>query len=253
MRELMEKVDTLQRAHEEFTRMVGMEYNKLIAVQKRADRRLEHYIKQNEKREQERKEEFRKYEERKEKEEQQRKEEFRKYEERKEREELQWKEEFRKYEDESKQERIKLNKQMGELSRKFGTIVEDMVVPSLPRILQEKFAIPINDDVERNRRFKKDGRNKEFDAYVVTKDCVFLNYTVATLKNDDINWMAKEIEDFRFFLPEHANKKIIGILAALHIPNNLLRYAEKKGYLIIGLGEYLMESKNKPNFIPTEF
>ncbi|MEM7181506.1 MAG: hypothetical protein AAF518_11380 [Spirochaetota bacterium] len=211
MSNLMEKVDTLQRAHEEFTRMVGIEYNKLVNVQTRLEIKIDRYIEEN-------------------------------------------KENFRKHQEERKQDKRELNKQMGELSRKFGTIVEDMVVPSLPRIIQEKFSVSIDDyDVERNRRFKKDGRNKEFDAYVVTQDCVFLNYTVATLKNDDIHWMAKEIEDFRFFLPEHAGKKVIGILAALHIPDNLLRHAEKKGYLVLGLGEYLMEVKNKPNFIPTKY
>ncbi|MEM7181646.1 MAG: hypothetical protein AAF518_12080 [Spirochaetota bacterium] len=247
MSNLMEKVDSLQRAHEEFTHMVGIEYNKLVNVQTRLEMKIDRYIEES-------KENFRQYQEENRKAEQQRKEEFRKYEEKKEKEEQQRKEEFRKHQEENKQDKRELNKRMGELSKKFGTIVEDMVVPSLPRIIQEKFAILIDDyDVERNRRFKKDGRNKEFDAYAVTQDCVFLNYTVATLKNIDFHEIEKEIKDFRFFLPGYADKKIIGILAALHIPDNLLDYAEKKGYLVLGLGEYLMEVKNRPNFIPKKF
>ena len=102
MSNLMEKVDTLQRAHEEFTRMVGIGYDKLIAIQNRADKRLERYIAENDKRQ------------------------------------LQREEEFRKHREENKQDKKELNKKMGELSRKFGTIVEDMVVPSLPRIIEEK-------------------------------------------------------------------------------------------------------------------
>ncbi|MEM7180534.1 MAG: hypothetical protein AAF518_06455 [Spirochaetota bacterium] len=229
MSNLMEKVDSLQRAHEEFTHMVGIEYNKLVNVQTRLEMKIDRYIEENEKRQRQREEENQK-------------------------EELQRKEDFRKYQEESKQEKIKLNKQMGELSRKFGTIVEDMVVPSLPRIIQDKFTIYIDEeDVERNRRFKEDGKNKEFDAYTVAENCVFLNYTVATLKNRDFHEMEKEIEDFRFFLPQYVDKKIIAILAALHIPDNLLRYAEKQGYLVLGLGEHLMEIKNQPTFIPKAF
>ncbi|MEM7180652.1 MAG: hypothetical protein AAF518_07055 [Spirochaetota bacterium] len=216
MSNLMEKVDTLQRAHEEFTRTVGIEYNKLVNVQTRLEMKIDRYIDENEKRQRQREEEFRKYQE------------------------------------ESKQERIKLNKQMGELSNKFGTLAEDMVVPSLPRVIQEKFAISI-DYVYTNRYFKQGGRNKEFDAYAYTEDYAFLNYTVTTLKTAKVDEMAKEIDDFRFFLPQHADKKVIGILAALRIPSNILRYAEKKGYLVLGLGEYQMEVKNQPNFVPKEF
>ncbi|MEM7181645.1 MAG: hypothetical protein AAF518_12075 [Spirochaetota bacterium] len=200
MSNLMEKVDTLQRAHEEFTHMVGIEYNKLVNVQTRLEMKIDRYIEEN------------------------------------------------------KQDKRELNKRMGELSRKFGTLAEDMVVPSLPKIIQEKFSISIHEEnIERNRRFKKGGRNKEFDAYAITEDCVFLNYTVTTLKNRDIHEVEKEIEDFRFFLPEHTDKKLIGVLAALHIPDNVLQYAEKKGYLVLGLGEYLMEIKNQPDFAPTKF
>lgn len=212
----MERVDSLQRTHQEFVHMVGIEFNKLVNAQTQLTITLNSYIEEN-------REAVR-----------------------------QSKIEFHKYQEESKQERKALNKQMGELSNKFGTIVEDMVLPSLPRVIQEKFAISI-DYVYKNRDFHKDGRNKEFDAFAYSQDYVFLNYTVATLKNDKVEEMEKEMQDFRFFLPEHADKKIIGILAALHIPDNVLQYAERKGYLVMGLGAYLMELKNKPNFTPFEF
>ena len=220
MSELMEKVDTLQRAHEEFSRSVAMSLKRITDANDRLEATIDKSIEDNNKRQLQREEEFRKYQEESEK--------------------------------KRKEEQKAFNKQMGELSNRLGTLAEDMVFPSLPRVIQEKFAVTTIAFYE-NGRFQKDGRSKEFDAFAYSEDYVFLNYTVATLKNDKVDEMAKEIAEFRFFQPEHAEKKFIGILSALRIPDNVLHYAEKKGYLVLGLGEYLMEIKNQPNFIPKKF
>ncbi|MEM7182964.1 MAG: hypothetical protein AAF518_18785 [Spirochaetota bacterium] len=107
--------------------------------------------------------------------------------------------ELRKYQEESekkrKEEQKAFNKQMGELSNRLGTLAEDMVFPSLPRVIQEKFTITTIAFYE-NGRFQKNDRNKEFDAFAYTEDYVFINYTVATLKNDKVDEMAKEIAEF---------------------------------------------------------
>jgi len=79
-----------------------------------------------------------------------------------------------------------MNKKWGEISNKLGTLVEDLVAPSLPRIIEEYLNEHAYDLMVRLKHRLPDGRVKEFDALVITPDCVCLNSTKATLRIADV-------------------------------------------------------------------
>ena len=68
--------------------------------------------------------------------------------------------------------RIEMNKRWGELSAKLGLLVENIVAPSVPRVLGEVFACP-EEAIEflglrlRRKHPSLSGRNREFDAVAV--------------------------------------------------------------------------------------
>ena len=63
----------------------------------------------------------------------------------------------------------------------------------------------------------------------------------------------QEIKTFREFFPEFCDHKLIGIIATLNVSEEQLRYAERRGFLVLGIGEEIMEVKNREGFRPKEW
>ncbi len=158
--------------------------------------------------------------------------------------------EMRDFKDEMHNEVRRMNKQWGELSNKMGTMVEDLVYPSLGRIINQQFNIIPESIAVRLRKRLPDGRQKEFDAIAVSENLIFLNSTKSSLQSKDIDDFVRDIQIFREFFPEYHDKKIVGILATLTIDDSVLTYAEKKGFLILAVGDEIMEVKNSKEFQP---
>jgi len=143
-----------------------------------------------------------------------------------------------------------MNKQWGDLANKWGTLVEDLVFPSFPQIILEKFNEKIEDKMIRRERQLADGRRKEFDLIAISKQHVFLNSTKSKLKSQYVDDFVEEIGLFWEFFPDYQNKKLIGIMASLYIEESVLTYAERNGFLVLGVGMEIMEIKNRADFEP---
>ncbi len=161
-----------------------------------------------------------------------------------------FKDEMREFKDETRREHRELNKKWGEMANRLGTIVEDLVVPSLPRIIQEILAEDVIDLSVRRRRRLPTGRSKEFDAIAVTPTTVCLNSTKSRLRSADVDLMVKEIEELREFFPDYRDRPVVGILATLAAGDSVLRYATKLGFLVLAVGDELMEVQNPAGFWP---
>lgn len=158
--------------------------------------------------------------------------------------------ELRAFKDEVRRQGREMNRKWGELANKLGTIVEDLVAPSLPRIIEVRFGGTVTDLMPRRKRRLGDGRVKEFDAVVLTANLVFLNSTKATLRSADVDRFVEDIAVFREFFPEYAGLPLVGILASLSVEDGVLSYAERQGFLVLAVGDQLMEVKNRPGFEP---
>ena len=72
------------------------------------------------------------------------------------------------------------DRRWGDLANKMGTLVEDIVTPSLPWIVREDFGCGQIDDIMLRRRVRNktdQAQVREFDALVVAGDMVFINET----------------------------------------------------------------------------
>ncbi|MGD9299912.1 MAG: hypothetical protein PVG09_09415 [Thiohalocapsa sp.] len=161
-----------------------------------------------------------------------------------------FKDEMRDFKDETRREHRELNRKWGEMANRLGTIVEDLVVPSLPQIIRETFAEDIIDLSVRRRRKLPEGRSKEFDAIAVTPTLVCVNSTKATLRSADVDRMVTEIEELREFFPAYREVPVVGILATLAAEDSVVRYATKLGFLVLAVGDELMEVQNPAGFEP---
>ena len=143
-----------------------------------------------------------------------------------------------------------MNRKWGEISNKLGTMVEDLVSPSLPRIIEAKLRETVLDLMPRRKRRLADGRVREFDAVAVTANLVCLNSTKATLRSADVDRFVEDIATFREFFPEYNALPLVGILASLAVDDSVLNYSEEQGFLVLAVGDELMEIKNRPDFEP---
>ncbi|MBI3814812.1 MAG: hypothetical protein HY279_10175 [Nitrospinae bacterium] len=157
------------------------------------------------------------------------------------------------FKENSDKENKRMNKRWGEISNKLGTLVEDIVAPSIPRIVKERFNIKVVDLSVRRKRELNGLSAKEWDAIAVSSEMVFLNYTRSTLRSQDIDEFLRDIKIFRDYFPEYKEKGVIGVLASLYINEGVIRYAEKNGLLVLGIGDELMEILNSKDFEPVSF
>ncbi|KAB2930648.1 MAG: hypothetical protein F9K25_08885 [Candidatus Contendobacter sp.] len=232
---MIDRVDRLEEALANFITSVGIEFNKVYNSQLRTEAELRAF-----------KEEMRLYRERAEADTRAFQEEMREF-----KDEMRaFKDEMRAYKEENRRQTREMNRQWGDLANKLGTLVEDLVYPSLPRIIRDTLGREILDlGVCRKRRLA-DGRVKEFDAVAVTADLVGLNSTKATLISADVDRFVADIAAFREFLPEYGALPVVGILATLAVEESVLNYAEKAGFLVLAVGDEVMEVKNRPGFEP---
>ncbi|MGC8660271.1 MAG: hypothetical protein ACP5U1_14490 [Desulfomonilaceae bacterium] len=112
-----------------------------------------------------------------------------------------FKEEIRTFKDETRREHRNLNKQLGEIANKQGRMTEDLVAPSICRILQEVLGLPESHECGQAERIRRPqpkvkGRRKEFDVIAECDGYVLVNETQSSLKPSDIPELKKQSVNF---------------------------------------------------------
>jgi len=169
-----------------------------------------------------------------------------------------FKDEMRAFKDEMRESKKEMDKKWGELANKMGTMAEDLVAPSVPRILRQVVGCPdgrVEMMTVRMRRLHPTdrGREQEFDVVAVCGEYVLINETKSSLNTKDIEDFVEVMAQAREFFPEYADKQFIGAIASLYVDESVVRYGEKHGLIVLGFGEEVMEVLNSPGFKPKKF
>ena len=155
---------------------------------------------------------------------------------------------------EMRADRKAMNKQWGELANKWGTLVEDIVAPSVPRILREVVNCSPSEELDMFAvRMKRKhphliGKSQEFDVVAVCGGYVLIAEAKSNLSAEKINQFMERMKEARDYFPEYADKeqyRFIGALATLYVDQSVIRYGEKQGIIILGLGDHLMDAVNE--------
>ncbi len=114
-----------------------------------------------------------------------------------------------------------LGKQIGGLGRKFGSFTEGLALPSMEKILQKQFKMEV---ISPSVRIHKNGEDMEIDVLAYANSTINEVYIVEVkshVREESIRQLQKIIQNFERFFPEHKDKKVFGILAAVDIPATL--------------------------------
>lgn len=159
---------------------------------------------------------------------------------------------------EYKAERREMNRQWGALANKMGTMAEDLVAPSIPRILRTIFGCP-DDRVEEmavrviRRSRENPAITREFDVITACGDWFLINETKSTLAPEDVTDFVEVLASVRQFFPEQAHRQIVGVIASLYVDESLVRFAERNGLIILSFGDAGMDLRNSEGFSPRTF
>lgn len=138
------------------------------------------------------------------------------------------------------------------LSRKMGTLTEDIVVPGIPDVFRERFRVEAEECLvwQKPRHRQEPGRRREFEA-VAWGGNVFL--LVETRSASDIDEIVAALAEVRSFFPEAEGRRVLGALASFRADPSLVQAAERRGLLVFGLSGGLLDVLNTPGFEPREF
>ena len=152
-------------------------------------------------------------------------------------------------EQEGARERKEMNKRWGELANSMGTVVEDIVAPSIRRLAHKVF------DCGEQRYFSTrmsvnrsddPSREREFDALYVGTQAVLLNETKATARPEYAREFAQFLEsgEFALYFPQLGEVPIVPAFSSLSIPEDMVRYLTRRGIYAVAMGDEAMQVLN---------
>ncbi len=158
------------------------------------------------------------------------------------------------FKDNAEREDRKLRQHLAEVSDRMGTLAEDLIAPSIPGILKQIVGCPEPPIMSGVRIQRQSGeRFQEYDVLVVCGEYVLINETKSRMRTADIPAFVAVLHRSREFLPEYADKRIIGSLAGLYLDQSMVTYGERQGLLMLGIVGGLVEVLNRPGFAPGVF
>ena len=146
-----------------------------------------------------------------------------------------------------------LGKQIGGLGAKFGSFTEGLALPSMETILQQQFGMEV---ISPRVRVTKHGQHIELDvlayangennrAYIVEVKSHPREEAIAQLKNI--------LQRFKLFFPEHQDKQVYGILAAVDLSSDLREKVLQEGFYVARIHDQVFEMDTPEYFQPREW
>ena len=146
-----------------------------------------------------------------------------------------------------------LGKQIGGLAAKFGSFTEGLALPSMETILRQRFGMEV---VSPSVRVSKDGKHLEIDVLAYTNGQLNTAYIVEVkshAREESISQLKSILQRFRRFFPEHKDKKLYGILAAVHLSSELREKILQEGFYVARIHDQVFELDIPDNFQPQTY
>ncbi|MFO0148957.1 MAG: DUF3782 domain-containing protein [Microcystis sp.] len=143
-----------------------------------------------------------------------------------------------------------LGQQIGGLGAKFGSFTEGLALPSMETILRQRFGMKV---VSPSVRASEDGQNLEIDVLAYTNGELNTAYIVEVkshAREESITQLKSILQRFRGFFPEHKDKKLYGILAAVDLSPELREKILQEGFYVARIHDQVFELDIPDNFQP---
>jgi hypothetical protein len=122
-----------------------------------------------------------------------------------------------------------MNKQMGELGRKFGGYTEGLALPAMEKLLRRRFKMDV---IAQDVRAHINGRSLELDLLGTSRQEGGDAYIVeikSRFREDEFQQVLNTLREAPKFFPQLRDKRLYGIVVAVDIPQNMRRRVIKAG------------------------
>ena len=141
-----------------------------------------------------------------------------------------------------------VNKQIGDLGGKWGRFVENMVAPACETIFLKR-GIPVHQVSQRVKK-RLNGQTLEIDVLVTNENHVLVVEIKSSLGVNDVKELQSDLNKFRQFFPEYAQKQLYGAVASIEIEEGADRYAYRQGLFVLAQAGETVSILNNPDFQP---
>jgi len=146
-----------------------------------------------------------------------------------------------------------LGKQIGGLGEKFGSFTEGLALPSMERLLRQRFGMEV---VSPSVRVTKEGRHLEIDVLAYADGAINAAYVVEVkshLREESILQLKQLLERFREFFPEHRDKRLHGILAAVDLSAEMRERVLRAGFYVARIHDQIFTLDVPDDFQPKTY
>jgi hypothetical protein len=146
-----------------------------------------------------------------------------------------------------------LGKQIGGLGAKFGSFTEGLSLPSMETILRQRFGMEV---ISPSVRVSKEGQHLEIDVIAYANGNLNTAYIVEVkshAREDSITQLKSILQRFRTFFPEHQDKQLYGILAAVDMSPELREKTLQEGFYVARIHDQVFELDIPENFQPQSY
>jgi hypothetical protein len=146
-----------------------------------------------------------------------------------------------------------LGKQIGGLGSKFGSFTEGLALPSMEKILRQRFGMEV---ISPSVRASKQGKHIEIDVLAYANGNLNTAYIVEVkshAREDSIIQLKSILQRFRTFFPEHKDKQLYGILASVDMSPELRQKTLQEGFYVARIHDQVFELDTPENFQPQSY
>ncbi len=154
---------------------------------------------------------------------------------------------------EAKKEMQALRSELGKLGNRLGDFVQEMVKPAAVRLFQER-GLPVHRILPNMQYRSDDGQSTlEVDLFVINGTVGILIECKSHASIDDVNEHLERLVKFRQVFYEFKDIKLHAAIAAMVMPDEVARYAYKKGLFVMAQNGDSILIKNDDKFKPQEW
>ena len=139
------------------------------------------------------------------------------------------------------------------LGAKFGSFTEGLALPAMEKILRDRFGMEV---ISPSVRVSKAGQHLELDVLAYANGPVNAAYIVEVkshAREESIAQLKTLLHRFRDFFPEHRDKQLYGILAAVDLSASLREKALQEGLYVAHIHDEAFTLDTPEDFQPRAF
>ena len=155
------------------------------------------------------------------------------------REMISFKNEMKDFKDQSQRNHRQINQEWGNLARKMGTIVEDIIAPAVRPAVKKYFGEDVVYFAVNARKMVKSlDLAGEFDVVAVGEKRVFLVEVKSMPKEQYLDDFLNNVGKFRKLFPEYAAMPLIPIFGSLRFEDPFIPLATARGIYLLAYREW---------------